>query len=396
MSVALARIMGREAFGELGIIQSTVGMFGTLAGFGLGVTATKHIAELRESDPLRAGRILVLSRWFSIILSGAGAAILWLAAPWLAASTLAAPQLAGPLRISGILLLLSGVSGAQLGALAGLQAFRPMAMVNLAYAAATVPLALLGARFLGLDGVVLSLSAGMLVAYVLGDLALRRSCLRAGIPIRVPGWHGELGILWRFSLPAALSAALVGPVSWACATILVNQSNGYAEMGVFNAANQWFIGLMLMPTLVGQAVLPFMAEQVGARQGAGGLGMMRRMVSLNRLTMVPALALCIASPAIMATYGPGFAGRWLSLVLCILTAAVLAVLTPVGQLITARGMVWAGFTMNLGWAVIFVGATLVLAPQFGADGIAGARLLAYLVHGLGTFAFVSWLAGAER
>jgi O-antigen/teichoic acid export membrane protein len=57
-TVAVARLLGKTGYGELGMIQSTVGMFGVFAGFGLGLTATKHVAELRQSDPIRAGRIL--------------------------------------------------------------------------------------------------------------------------------------------------------------------------------------------------------------------------------------------------------------------------------------------------------------------------------------------------
>ncbi len=30
-----------------GIIQNTIGMFGTLAGFGMGLTANKHVAEFK-------------------------------------------------------------------------------------------------------------------------------------------------------------------------------------------------------------------------------------------------------------------------------------------------------------------------------------------------------------
>src|SRR5437879_2227347 len=44
-AILVGRILGKEEFGELGIIQSTIGMFGTLAGFGMGLTANKHVAE---------------------------------------------------------------------------------------------------------------------------------------------------------------------------------------------------------------------------------------------------------------------------------------------------------------------------------------------------------------
>jgi O-antigen/teichoic acid export membrane protein len=59
-------MLGKTGYGELGMIQTTVGMFGVFAGFGLGVTATKHVAEFRRSDPARAGRIIGLSSVFAV------------------------------------------------------------------------------------------------------------------------------------------------------------------------------------------------------------------------------------------------------------------------------------------------------------------------------------------
>ena len=98
-SIIAARIVGREKFGEWGVIQSTVVLFGTLAGLWIGSDHDQHIAEFRRTDPIRAGRLmglcLLLGLVSGIIISGVVAVI----APWLAAKTLAAPQLAPLLRI---------------------------------------------------------------------------------------------------------------------------------------------------------------------------------------------------------------------------------------------------------------------------------------------------------
>jgi len=47
-SVVCAWFLGKEGFGALGMIQSTTGMLGVLAGLGLGITATKYVSELRR------------------------------------------------------------------------------------------------------------------------------------------------------------------------------------------------------------------------------------------------------------------------------------------------------------------------------------------------------------
>jgi O-antigen/teichoic acid export membrane protein len=129
-SIIVARILGKEGFGELGIIQSTVGMFGVFAGFGLGMTATKYVAEFRTKNPERAGRVIALSNIVAIVSGGVMSLILVFLAPWLARSTLAAPHLTLFLQIAAGLLFLSALNGAQIGTLAGFEAFRTIAKVN--------------------------------------------------------------------------------------------------------------------------------------------------------------------------------------------------------------------------------------------------------------------------
>src|SRR6516165_235420 len=60
-SILVARMLGKTGFGELGILQSSVGLFATFAGFGLGLTSTKYVAEFRLKDPARAGRVIGVS-----------------------------------------------------------------------------------------------------------------------------------------------------------------------------------------------------------------------------------------------------------------------------------------------------------------------------------------------
>src|ERR1700728_1931673 len=53
--ILVARLLGKHDYGQLGMVQSTTGMFGIFAGFGMGLTANKHVAEFKLQDPARAG-----------------------------------------------------------------------------------------------------------------------------------------------------------------------------------------------------------------------------------------------------------------------------------------------------------------------------------------------------
>lgn len=98
------------------MIQTTVGMFGVFAVLRLGMTATKYIAEYRQTDPERAGRIIGLSGLVAMATGGLMALGLLVFAPWIAEHTINAPHLTGVLRIGGLILFISALNGAQTGA----------------------------------------------------------------------------------------------------------------------------------------------------------------------------------------------------------------------------------------------------------------------------------------
>ena len=235
-SVLVARMLGKAGFGELGMIRSTVGMFGVFAGFGLGLTATKHVAEFRSSDPARAGHIIALSWIVAMVTGGLMALGLFIFAPWLAEHTINAPHLTGVLRIGALILFINALNGAQTGALAGFEAFKTIAHVNLFVGLISFPILVGGAYFGGLTGAVWALAINLGVNWLLNHLALRKEARRYNVPLAFRDCSRELSVLWRFSLPAVLAGSMVGPVRWACSALLVNQPDGYGEMGIFTAA----------------------------------------------------------------------------------------------------------------------------------------------------------------
>jgi O-antigen/teichoic acid export membrane protein len=386
-SIIVARILGREGFGELGIIQSTIGMFGVFAGLGLGLTATKYIAEFRISDPQKAGRVIALSNVVAITSAGLLALGLVFSSSWLAKQTLAAPHLQGLLKIGSLLLLSSAVCGAQTGVLSGFEAFKAIAKVNLWSGIASFLFMVTGVVYAGLKGALWGQILGMFVLWMLNCSALRLAALQAGVPRTMSGWVRELPILWHYSFPALLGSIVVGPVTWACNAILVNRPHGYAEMGMFNAANQWFSLLLLLPAVLSQAALPMLSERIGHNDRVQSSKILVASIKINAAVVLPMVLVgCIFSQFIMSLYGDGFRNGWPTLVLVLVTAGLSSIQSPVGALIQASGKMWTGATMNLGWAIAFLLATILLIG-YGSSGLAAARAIAYAIHAVWTFAF---------
>lgn len=385
-SIVVARLLGRHGFGELGVLQSTVGLFGLFAGLGVGITATRHVAAYRRADPGRAGRIIALSFAFAGCASAIVSVVLVFASPWIAASLLAAPGLAEELRIASLLVLLGIVNGAQTGALAGFEAFRKIAWVNLVSGLLNFPLLTIGTYAWGLPGAVWGLAAGLFATAALSAAALRREMRHARVTYGFSGCLAERAVLWRFSLPAFFSGAMVSPVYWACSALLVNLPGGYEQMGIFSAANQWFGAIPMVPGFLGQASLPVLSESAATGSPQRYLRVFLATIKLNALVVTPVgLALALLSPWIMASYGPGFAADWPTLVCCCLAAMVAGILWPIGQVVAASSRMWTGFGMNALWGVAFLLGAWLYRYQ-GAVGIAAARLVAYVLQaGIGAW-----------
>ena len=180
---------------------------------------------------------------------------LFIFAPLLAEHTINAPHLTGVLRIGALMLFINALTGAQTGALAGLEAFRAIAYVNIFVGLISFPILVGGAYFGGLTGVVWALTINFGVNWLLNHLALRNESRQHKVPLTFRNCSRERSVLWAFSLPAVLSGLLVEPARWACNAMLVNQPEGYSNMGIFTAAItfQWlllFVGNMLNAPLL--------------------------------------------------------------------------------------------------------------------------------------------------
>ena len=238
----MARVLGKEGYGELGFIRSTIDMFILFACFGLGLTAAKHVAEFRRTAPQRAGRLIGLSGLTAAGTGGAMAVLLLIFAPWVAQWALASPSPAKPsltvpsravsaeqvpadrahspaeggltvpsltaaLRIGTFAMLFSAMNGAQIGAMVGLEAFQTMAHVNVLIALASFPVLLTGALWGGVEG---ALWASVLMA-ALGWSLNHWACARgrrAGVPFYGYGGLEECASCGNSAFPRCWGVSL--------------------------------------------------------------------------------------------------------------------------------------------------------------------------------------------
>jgi O-antigen/teichoic acid export membrane protein len=389
-SILVARFLGKEGFGELGIIQSTLGMFGTFAGFGLGMTATKFIAQYRTTDPVKAGRIRALSGTFAWVSSSITSVILFFMAPWLAEHTLAAPQLTGLLQIGSLFLLLTAVNGAQIGTLSGFESFKTVAKISLWSGLANFPLMVGGVYFAGLHGAVWGMVIATGFNWLLNHMAIRSECTKAGVPYTYAGCWFERPVLWKFALPALMSSIFFAPTEWVLNAMLVNQPGGYGQMGIFNAAKQWHILILYLPNVLSNMTLPILSNLLGEQKKKQYLKMLvMNSLLLTGIAVVAAVPVALFSGTIMGTYGRDFAQEWRVLVYVAIYSVLWASNIVVGQAMWSTGasreaMLFAALRSCI---LLASGAFLV---RYGAVGLSLAMLATYVIQTLYLIPYVKY------
>jgi O-antigen/teichoic acid export membrane protein len=386
-SVALARIMGREGYGEVGVLLSTLSLLSQLGGLGLGVTAVKYAAQLRCTQPTTVGSLLGTLLTIGVISYAAAAAVIALFAPELAA-VVNRPSLCNPIRFSGLLLLIQGIDSIQVGILAGFEAFKRLARVTMLRVGLSLPLSIACAYLFGLYGLVGALIISGLFTLLLNRHAVDKALRENNVYLQYGIDLARLNTLWEFSLPAFISATLTVGSNWGLNAMIVNQKNGYLEMGIYNAAYQWRAFAILIPGVCNSVVLAIQANLHASNDQKNYYKSIVGNLVVQCLVAAVVVGILISlAPMIMKVYGGEYSqGSGLLIFL----ALGWFFLTPnwiLWNAMISSGKVWWGLLLNsLGVGILFLMASRMKGS--GARGIALALLFSSIIQVGLQFAFV--------
>jgi O-antigen/teichoic acid export membrane protein len=400
-TILLGRILGPAGFGEFGMVNSTVQMLADYGGLGVGPTASRYVAQNRVTDPRKAARVLKLTTTISLAACLLVAGLLGLGAQYVSEHVLKRPSLALALAVGGVLLLFLVTTKIKEYAVTGFERFSAVARVN-AWRGMVTPFICLPLAYFGLaTGAITGLTVVAGITLALMSLQLRTIVRETGFPTDVT-WResrAEMPVMWTFALPGALTSALMAFAMWYSRLRLTGHPGGYAELGLFEAANQWRMLILFMPDVLARTVGPILA----ASFGIGADGDFRRTVRLQTLalcsTAAPVCILAIGLSQVVALlFGAGFAAAEPVIAVLVIAVFFYALNQAVRQTYNAVGRRWVNFAMYLLWACTLLGVSWVLVPRMGATGLAWSMLAAEVLLLLVQSAFVelSLFPGAIR
>ncbi len=302
--ILVARFLGKDIYGEFGIIKDTILSVAMFSTFGLGYTATKFVADLKNNNKEKLNQFVKYATSVTLIISSTLAFILFLFAPKIADSYLNAPHLINALRILSVLVIFNSLTTTQIGVIAGLGRFKDLAKINSIIGGVNFLLSVGFTYYWDLNGALFALLITQMLNWF-----LNYRLVKLYIPRKKESLKRDdkfLKEILYFSSPVALQEGAFSLSSWLLSYSLI-YFGGYGELGMFTVTAQWNSIVLFIPGILRNVVLSHLSGNIKDERRHSKI--MKQTLIINfTTTLIMSLVIIIFSKMIASFYGSTFEG----------------------------------------------------------------------------------------
>lgn len=377
-----ARQLGSEQFGGISLSLATVAVVMSVSALGLPVAAQKLVAESRENDCVRAGRLIDTTLVVTTAIGLCTMTAVLLNASAIASDVLGLPELAPAVVVVAVLVVLSPLVELCAALLAALERFRLLGIYRAVHGgvAAVAIVVVLWATPSSVSALWAIAGSEALTCGI--GWFLVGSARGTGHRVRGPAsavWPPVRSLL-RVSLPAMVASVSLQPALWFGQLLLSRGPRGLEQVGVFAVAMRWHAIALFVPATMGSVLLPMLGRLRASGRDRDARDLFVRYGGLTLVFAAGAglLTALLARPLMGVQGAEYLVGTSVLVVL-----AVAMVPTAVNNVLSQRALaenrlalwVWSDIAL----AVALTVAAVMLVPALGAVGLAWSYLLAYFV-----------------
>jgi len=378
-TIIIARLLGKDTFGQLGAVQNSLITFFNVSTIGVGITATRYVAALKASERDYLGRILSLCLLAAGVSGGTFSIFLFLFAKPIALFMLGAPALAVPLRIGAAYCALMTLNTFYAGTLLGFESFTRLLRQQVVQGTATVTAATILTLALGLNGAAASYPLAAAVTCVYGRHAFKQVCYRAKIHLGHRNLSSAAGVFRTFVAPSVTSGLLFNGAIWLSHAYLARQPGGFSQIGLFVAADQLRRMILLAPRLLNRVTGPILTSLWSQRLMHYKRTFWRAAGTGTLMAVAGSVATCLLYPLLMRLFGRGFTGAGVLVLVLSISTVIEVYATSVYQAIYSAGRMRYQALVACVWTAVMVSSSTVAVPRYGATGLASAYLISWFV-----------------
>lgn len=338
--IFIAKLLGRDVFGEFSIIKNTVLSFSILSTFGLGYSTTKFIAENKLERLHLIPGIILKSKIITLIFSSLIGLIIILNSSAIALNILKASYLANVLRFISIWIILNAFTTTQIGILAGLGLFKSLSKINTLTGIFLFLTSLTFSYYFSLIGAISALIISQAFNLLLNENLIQRflrNNLKDNYDKRARIKNIKLLI---YSLPITIQEFIYAFSSWLSSIIIISYST-YGQLGLYNAAIQISSIILYIPGILRNVMLSHFSEN--SNNPTYQRLILKRLIIINLfITTIPIILTIVFSSEISSFYGSTYS-----------TLNSLLKVASIGTIFAVMGNVYTQllFSLNKNWQI---------------------------------------------
>jgi O-antigen/teichoic acid export membrane protein len=393
--IFVARWLGPENLGLVGIAATYTAAFALIASLAIPNALMKYIAQYKVEDKNAMEDVFNTSFTYLFISSAICCIIYFVSSFWISENFYKDSTLGSIMQLSAIGLLFIPLSTWN----STLQAFQRNDVISkrkIIFAIVGLPITLALVYFFSVYGMVLS---GIVISFA-NNLAfyktVRKISVENGIHWRLKLDKSALLKLWKFSWPITISSLLFMLVSW-FPTNYLGITQGFMEVGLWRVVYGIYVIMMFIPNAISMPFIPLVSE-MHARSKVRLKTVAPNLLRITGLVAVPLVTVAATSIKFILPllYGNRYADSSFSAFVMCETAFIATLAYLSGQFLAGTGR-----TVSLMWIDTFVAASIVglsylLIPKYGFNGLACAWFASYAMITIFAFIMGFKLWGIEK
>lgn len=334
--ILVARFLGKEMYGQYGLIKNTLINISVFSTLGLGYTGTRYVAKAMSENRDELKHIIRIIYRITLLASSVIAIAVFMFSKQLAI-LVKAPELNNGLRLTSIIVILNAINTTQIGILSGFKEFKEIAKNNAYSGIVTFLFSGVFSYFWDFNGALIALLISMLYNAIINWRSTSRILQKitsnsCNLPV-----HTSSKEILSFSIPIALQESMYTIVHLLGSYLMIFYG-GYGEMGITSAASQWASVMLFIPGVMKNVMLSYFSSSNSA------VSLRKKMVLINFIaTFFPWIIITLLSKFISNFYGDTFTNLHIVLSISCLCSVASAVSSVVIYECISCGKNWEMF-----------------------------------------------------
>lgn len=302
-----ARLLPQEVFGQFSTVRNTVSMFSTIVSGSLGSTATKKVAESKNN---REHLQLVLYTLFfiNIIIASFVVLFIFFTSEWIVNRFfISSPEMVKAFYIGAFLFVATVFSALIQSILIGFENYKRMALIGIAVSSLSIPIIFTLLFLFSMNGVLWGVTIYFILDFLFKVRLLHTLLEHKKMFVTFADVKKESKNIISFSLPIFISIVITSISFWYARVILINSSNNFKEIAIFDASYQWLTIIMILTGATTSVALPMLSKAFATNdiKDKNRIFKVNLLVNLF-LSMGMAIIFFLLAKQIMSVYGENY------------------------------------------------------------------------------------------